>query len=106
MTYRYRDQNTPNAGHRLAEMAEIYKDRAGTYGECYITVGNVMAVLFPDGVVLKTEDDFRRFHLFEWAIGKIVRYTSNWENGGHKDSLDDAAVYLAILSNEDRLLKL
>lgn len=104
MTYRYRKKDTINAGDKLAEMSDIFKSRADAYGESYIAVGKVMSCLFPEGVRLETEDDFRRFHLFEWAVGKLVRYTSNWSAGGHADSIDDMAVYGAMLSIEDQLI--
>jgi formyltetrahydrofolate synthetase len=65
----------------------------------------IVVIVDIDGTVADTEEDFRRFHLFAWTVGKLVRYSQNWSSGGHGDSLHDAIVYMAILGTEDENLK-
>jgi hypothetical protein len=84
---------------------ETYAERSSEYGDSYIVIGNALNAIFPEGVELKTEEDFRRFHLFAWTVGKLVRYSQCWSIGGHRDSLHDAIVYMAILGTEDENLE-
>jgi hypothetical protein len=96
-------------GKRASELLDLCKEtyavRSAEYGDSYIVIGNALSAIFPEGVELKTEEDFRRFHLFAWTVGKLVRYSQNWSSGGHGDSLHDAIVYMAILGTEDENLK-
>lgn len=77
----------------LLAMAATYKERNALYGANYVKVGEIMAILFPDGITVKTVDDHVRFHLLTWMIGKLTRMTPNW----HKDSIHDLPVYGALL---------
>ncbi len=88
-----------DAAKILRDGAEIYESRSKEYGQSYLIVGKVMVDIFPNGIALETEDDFTRFHLFEWTVGKLVRYASQFSSGGHKDSIVDASVYSAILAS-------
>jgi len=100
----FRKDTKDNASESLSGASKIYKDRNKQYGDSFIVVGNVMEALFPGGIKLSGEKDFRRFHLLEWTIGKIVRYVQNWENNGHQDSIDDAIVYAAMLAFETKII--
>lgn len=64
-----------------------------------------MAALFPDGVKLETKEDHNRFHIFMLVLVKLSRYCVNWEQGGHQDSIHDAAVYCAMLESIDEGIK-
>ena len=59
-----------------------------------------MLALFPNGVQLKTEEDFGRWGVFSTIIGKMHRYAVNFDKG-HDDSLRDAIVYAAMLRELD-----
>jgi hypothetical protein len=92
------------ASDLLREGAEIYDKNNQIYGDAFVVVGRVMAELLPNGVKLQTEEDFRRFHLLEWTIGKLARYAANFARGGHADSIIDASVYCAMLAAEDKII--
>ena len=67
--------------------------------------GALLLALFPEGVTLKTEDDFTRFKNLAQVADKLHRYAVNFEKGGHPDSLDDLAVYAQIQLYMDEVLK-
>ena len=90
----------------LRKAAELFEERHALYGPAYKKVGVILAVLFPQGVTLKTLEDHNRYHLLGWIIGKLVRYASNFETGGHDDSIKDAGVYCAMLRHYDEETKL
>lgn len=77
------------------------------YGDSYLKVGKVMEILFPDGVTLKTKEDFTRFHLLEWLVGKICRYVYFWEDVKYadSDSIFDASVYAAMIASFDQEIR-
>jgi len=81
----------------LKEMSVTFKERNKIYGDNYKIVGLVMSALFPDGVRLKTIDDYNTWHLFELMIVKLTRFANT--NMTHKDSIHDAAVYAAMVES-------
>jgi len=85
---------------RLQELVELHQTRGALYRDDYIVLGQVMAATFPEGLTLKTPEDFTRFHLFTLLHGKLGRYAKLWE-GGHPDSLDDLSVYAQMLRKVD-----
>mgnify|MGYP003705232801 CR=1 FL=1 len=86
----------------LEQCADMYRLKHTMYGDNYRLVGKVMNNLFPDGITVKTVDDWNRLHLLFLSIVKITRYTNNFHNGGHDDSLLDNIVYLSMLQEIDR----
>jgi hypothetical protein len=86
----------------LEEGAATFKARHAVYGDNYRLVGKVMTGMFPDGVTLKTEDDWNRMHILLLGIVKDTRYCQNWSRGGHADSLLDGAVYRCMLLASDQ----
>lgn len=84
----------------LREAALTYEERNKVYGDNYLRVGVVMAGFFPEGVILKTVEDFNRFHIFMLGVVKQTRYTVNWKDG-HRDSTRDNTVYSAMLEAID-----
>jgi hypothetical protein len=94
-----------NAGNILANAAKIYKSRNEEYGDAYKKFGNLVIALFPDGVVLKTKEDFDRWGVLTILLSKIQRYCANFNKGGHPDSLDDSMSYSAMLQELDSLVK-
>ena len=86
-----------NAADILGEMAETFRERNKVYGDNYKRVGDVMVALFPEGVELKTQEDFNTWHLFELMIVKLTRFANS--NLTHVDSIHDCAVYAAMVQS-------
>lgn len=85
----------------LRESAQTYEERNKVYGDNYKRFGPIMALLFPHGPNLVTEDDHNRFGVFVQCVSKITRYAENFGKGGHDDSLLDLAVYANMLRELD-----
>jgi hypothetical protein len=83
----------------LEKAAKTFRERRPIYKDNYLRVGKALDALFPEGVVLKTEHDHIRYHLFSWIVGKLSRYAVQWNNGGHPDSAHDLVVYAAMLAS-------
>lgn len=84
----------------LDELSDLYRERNAAYKDNFRNVGPTMAGLFPNGLELRTAEDFERFHLLMLAVVKLSRYAVLWPEG-HSDSLRDGAVYLAMLESVD-----
>lgn len=93
--------STGNAAQLLEEAAALYRQRNAVYGNNYKRFGHILATLFPEGLVLRTADDWNRMGVLFHVIDKLTRYTNNFANGGHADSLCDAKVYIAMLEELD-----
>lgn len=82
----------------LIAARKTHAESNARYKDNWRKVGELMAILYPDGVTLKTPDDFARWHLIELMMVKITRYA----NGGNpQDSLQDLAVYTAMVATLD-----
>ena len=95
-----------NAADVLSEMAQTFRERQKVYGSNYKLVGAAMAAFFPDGVTLRTAEDWNRWHLFELVMVKLSRFAVSMLT--HTDSIHDAAVYAAMvesLTNETPIKK-
>lgn len=88
--------------HLLRRAAELFEERNPVYGDSYTRVGKLLAVLFPDGIQLTTEEDFSRYHTFQLCLMKLVRYGNQLQLGGHLDSARDLQVYAAILESKTK----
>ena len=93
------------AAEVLRDGAITFENRNAVYGNNFLNVGQAMTGLFPNGMIIKTEDDWNRLHIFLLAIVKMSRYANNWEVGGHEDSIHDAMVYDAMLAMIDNEIK-
>ncbi len=78
----------------LHQAATTFAEKEKEYGTAYLRHGNIMASFFPNGITLKTPEDFFNFHLFELDIIKSNRLASN--SLKHKDSWHDKIVYSAM----------
>lgn len=85
----------------LKEAADLFEERDEKYGSSYKKHGRVMRAFFPQGLELSTENEFGRFAIFNMLAGKLGRYANNFEDCGHKDSLDDISVYAQMLNDLD-----
>ena len=94
-----------DAGDILQEAATTFNERKAAYKDNFIRLGNSLAAMFPNGIILKWPEDFVRFHLFVLQQTKVSRYATNFETGGHQDSIHDAIVYAALLEAYDEGLR-
>lgn len=86
---------------KLQALVKLYEERNKVYGNDYHENGKLMATLFPNGLTLKTENDFNRYSILIHIVTKLGRYVRNFKKG-HEDSLDDLIVYAAILAELDQ----
>jgi hypothetical protein len=81
----------------LRACAITYEERNKLYGDNYKKFGRVMEAMFPEGLQLKSIQDFNRYGIFVQCVSKIMRYGENLSKGGHQDSAHDLSVYAAML---------
>jgi hypothetical protein len=87
----------------LEKLGDLYRQRNSLYGDNYKRTGRRMLGYFPDGIHLRTQEDFNRFSLFVHMDGKMSRYAQAMLRGeGHVDSLDDLSVYSQMQQEVDR----
>lgn len=91
----------PTVPQRLEDLAELYNERGKVYGNDYKMHGDLMRLFFPNGLTLKTVDDFNRYGVFKELVTKINRYAKAYKDGGHEDSLNDISVYAQMLQELD-----
>jgi len=81
----------------LTDLGELFKTKDKEYGSAYKRHGKIMAELFPDGITLKTADDFYFWHIIDLVVVKINRIaTGRARSEDHIDSWKDLAVYSAM----------
>jgi hypothetical protein len=85
----------PEVLRLFEEMAEHFNMKSKMYGTNYGTAAKVMTILFPDGITLKTEEDFIKFDFMHWSICKLTRFAPNLD---HEDSIHDLAVYSTMMT--------
>ena len=86
----------------LEAAAKTFAAKNKEYGENWRRVGPALMALFGgEPITLSSEKDHERFHILMLIVVKLTRYTVNWDQGGHKDSIHDAAVYAAMLEAID-----
>lgn len=80
------------AGEHTVESLEkalaTYRERNAVYKDSFKRWGGVLRALFPDGVRLKTEDDYNRFTCLGHVVDKLVRYTTDFSKPHHDSTLD------------------
>jgi hypothetical protein len=81
----------------LLTAAQTYDERSRVYGDTYKNFGGAIAAMFPNGLTVKSADDWNRLGVMVMAVGKLTRYAAQFENGGHKDSAHDLINYAAML---------
>jgi hypothetical protein len=86
-----------NASDILGEAADTFRERNAIYGDNAFKVGEVMAVLFPNGVNPQTKEDHHMYHLFELLVVKLTRFSNSGLK--HQDSIHDLMVYAAMCEN-------
>lgn len=89
----------------LERAIATFRERNAVYKDGWIRHGEIMKAFFPDGLELKTAEDFSRFMLFEMCVSKLNRYSANLKKGGHPDSVHDCGIYSLILEMYDNQMK-
>lgn len=91
---------------KLQQALETAKERGETYRhDGHELTGAALAILIPEGITLKTAEDYTRFQLFINVAIKFSRYCVNYNKGGHKDSIHDLGIYAFNLEDYDDKLK-
>lgn len=93
----------------MATMKQLYQDltdlneqKQGSYGNTYEAVGQIMAILFPEGIPGSSQA-FIRMHLVGWIVGKLCRYVVSIRRGHPvDDSLKDLMAYAGLLYCEEK----
>lgn len=98
---------TQTAADILDAMAATFRERNAVYGDNAVMVGQVMKVLFPNGVELNNPEDYHMWHLFELKIVKLTRFAISGLK--HEDSIHDDGVYSAmcerLVNNHNIIIK-
>lgn len=93
----------PTVPENLIKMAELYKQRNSVYGDTFFSFGKVMNGVFNGRpVTIQSVDDWNRIGTLMHVVDKLSRYGSNFDRGGHEDSLNDISVYSQILRFVDQ----
>ena len=93
----------PDVPARLEAAAELFRERNRAYGGNYTTFGKVATAIWPSGLSLQGPEELGRMVLVCHMITKLTRYARNMTTGGHKDSLEDLAVYAQMTAELDDL---
>lgn len=88
---------------RLRAAADLFEERNAAYGSNFVTMGPVLHAMFPQGLTVETPDEWQRIFSIVMFAMKTTRYASNIRRGGHRDSLDDQAVYSLMAAYTDDL---
>lgn len=79
------------------EQMQILKQRNSEYGQAYKKVGEIMQILFPNGIFIFEKEQQQYFDLFKQVVGKLARFSHQFPNEIHRDSLIDAGNYITLL---------
>lgn len=88
---------------RLRAAADLFEERNAAYGENYTMMGGVMAAMYPQGLTVRTPEEWTRLMLQVHRVTKETRYSQNFGRGGHQDSLDDLSVYAMMAAEQDEV---
>lgn len=93
------DEMTSDVLEKIKLIENLFLKKTAEYGRSEHHHGDILSVLFPDGVKVDPED-FTRWNLYNFLLTKIIRYGLNFEVG-HPDSILDLIVYALMLMCED-----
>lgn len=80
----------------MEQMLATFRERGKVYKANYLMIGEVLAVMFPEGITLKTAEDHNKWHLFLLTMIKATRLANTGLN--HEDSGLDMAVYASMFA--------
>jgi hypothetical protein len=75
----------------LLKAARTFRQKNRQYSNNWEMVGKVFVALYPNGITLRTEEDFVLFHWMSWKVGKLTRFVQTRHT--HLDSIHDDGVY-------------
>jgi hypothetical protein len=101
----WRKPMTKSVPQSLNDLGALFEERNALYKNNYHNFGKTLVSLLPDGITLKTPEDFNRFALFMQLVHKQSRYAHSILSGGHPDSLDDISVYSQMLQEYDGMMR-
>lgn len=84
----------------MEEAAQTFRKRNAEYKDNKDNVGGVMLALFPEGIDLRTKEDYIKWHLFELMVVKMTRYANSGMT--HKDSIHDLGIYAFMVEKETK----
>jgi hypothetical protein len=93
------DEMTSDVLEKINLIENLFLKKTAEYGRSEHHHGDILSVLFPEGVKIDPED-FTRWNLYNFLLTKIIRYGLNFEVG-HPDSILDLIVYALMLMCED-----
>lgn len=91
-----------SAAANISHALYTYLERNKQYGNSYHKFGEIMMALFPNGLELRSKEDFNRYGVIFMMISKINRYTQHPDKG-HLDSAHDLGVYSFMLEELDSI---
>lgn len=80
----------------MEQMLATFKERGNIYKANYLMIGEILSVMFPEGITLKTVDDHNKWHLFLLTMVKATRLANTRLT--HEDSGLDMAVYASMFA--------
>lgn len=94
-------------GSILRDGADLYDRKNADYGDSWRKQGRILAAMFPNGITLKTEEDFTKFFVVTRMIDKLNRATNiefitkgqQVKDETVKDTYQDLAVYAAMIGS-------
>lgn len=90
-----------NVSDILLRAAKTFAEKRPVYGDNWKKVGAALAGMFPDGLTVRTSEDWQRLYLLILIVMKLSRYSNNFLSGGHPDSAHDMMVYSAMIEALD-----
>jgi len=94
---------TRNAADILRSHSEFFREKNIEHGNSYKDVGEMLNLMFPNGLTLKGTDDFNIFSVFITMLYKIKRISGCMFSDSHlkyesaTDSPKDLSIYSAML---------
>lgn len=86
---------------RLNNSGNLFRQRGNVYKDNYLHLGKILNAMFPDGIILNNEIMFNRMAMLIMIITKCGRYANTLHLEGHRDSMDDIAVYSQMINHFD-----
>jgi len=85
----------------IRKSAELFEEKNKLYGDTYKRQGEIMMLLFPYGLNTTNSKNFNRIGIMNKIVDKLIRYSANYSQGGHEDSLTDISIYAQMLKELD-----
>lgn len=97
-----KDVRLLSPAERLSQAAELSRERNKTYGNSFASFGPIL-MHYLGTMTIGDETTWGRLAVFILMLGKMDRYSRNFTQGGHPDSLNDLSVYAQMQAYVDDL---